>query len=348
MHQPDAPGFLQRLPGPLRRVALVRPSRLGDLICATPAIRALRDALPGAEIILITLPLLRDLAVRLPAVDGYAAFPGYPGVAEQLFDARRALRFFGEMQAAGLDLALQMHESGVYSNPFTLMLGARWTAGFVRPGDGPGRLDAALPIPREGHEIDRLLALTAFLGATPRGRHTEFPLWPGDRASAADLLAGAEQPLIGLHPGARNPARLWDPQALAAAGAALRRLYGGTVVILGGPGEEDLGAALAGAAGQPCLNLAGRTSLAVLGAVIARLVVLIGNDSGPAHVAYALGTPAVVVSDGGNLERYGPPADGPFRPVTGPSLDRVPLDAVVAAGAEVIRLPASSQVAVAA
>lgn len=336
-----APVLLQRLPAPPRRVALVRPSRLGDLVCATPAIRALRHALPGAKIVLVTLPLLRDLAMRLPAVDGYAAFPGYPGLAEQLFDARKTARFFAGMQAAGLDLAVQMHESGIHSNPFTLMLGARWTAGFVRPGDGPGRLDAALPIPRTGHEVDRLLALAAFLGAPPRGRHTEFPLWAGDRATAAALLAGADEPLIGLHPGARDPARLWDPRALGAAGAALRRLHGGTVVVLAGPGEEEMAEAVAERAGPPCLCLAGRTPLAVLGAVIARLAVLVCNDSGPAHVAYALGTPAVVVSDGSSLERYGPPLEGPFRPVTAASLDRLALDEVLAAAGEVIRRPDS-------
>jgi len=332
---------LQRLPEPPRRVALVRPSRLGDLICATPAIRALRHALPGAEIVLVTLPLLRDLAMRLPAVDGYVAFPGYPGLAEQLFDARKTLRFFAGMQAAGFDLAVQMHESGVHSNPFTLMLGARWTAGFVRAEDGPGRLDAALPIPRAGHEVDRLLALAGFLGAPPRGRHTEFPLWAGDRARAVALLAGAEEPLIGLHPGARDPARLWDPRSLGAAGAALRRLHGGTVVILAGPGEGEMAEAVAAHAGPPCLRLAGRTPLAVLGAVIARLAVLVCNDSGPAHVAYALGTPAVVVSDGSNLERYGPHLKGPFRPVTAASLDRLAIDEVVAAAGEVLRRPGS-------
>jgi ADP-heptose:LPS heptosyltransferase len=342
-HKPDPSrtGLLQRLREPPRRVAVVRPSRLGDLVCATPALRALRAALPRAEIVLITLPLLRDLAVRLPSLDGYVAFPGYPGLAEQLFDARRTLGFFAQMQAAELDLAVQMHESGIYSNPFTLMLGARVTAGFVRPGDGPGRLDAALPIPRQGHEIDRLLALADFLGAFPQGRHTDFPLWPGDRTTAAALLAGVEEPLIGVHPGARNPARIWNPQELGVAAAGLRHLYGGTVVVLAGPGEEDLAGAVAGAAGRPCLTLAGRTPLSVLGAVIDRLAVLIGNDSGPAHVAYALGTPAVVVCDGSSLERYGPPVEGPFRVVTAAHLEQLSVNEVLSAAAELIRLPSS-------
>lgn len=76
--------------------------------------------------------------------------PGFPGIAEQLFEPRRALEFCAAMQAERFDLAVQMHGSGVYANPFTLLLGARVTAGFIRPGDSPGRLDAALPMPTCG------------------------------------------------------------------------------------------------------------------------------------------------------------------------------------------------------
>src|ERR671926_604829 len=125
------------------------------------------------------------------------------GIAEQFFDARRATAFFRAMQAEQFDLAVQMQGSGVYSNPFMLMLGARMTAGFVRPGDPPGRLDAALLIPDQEHEVRRMLALTTFLGAPPQGEELEYPLWPEDHAAAEALLVRAERPLIGLHPGAR-------------------------------------------------------------------------------------------------------------------------------------------------
>jgi ADP-heptose:LPS heptosyltransferase len=139
MTDPFVPGLLSRLPEPPRKVALLRASRIGDVLCAVPAFRALRAALPGAEITMVTLPLLRDLVVRSPYLDRFVAFPGFPGIDEQFFDARRATAFFQEMQAEQFDLAVQMQGSGVYSNPFTLMLGARVTAGFVRPGDPPGR-----------------------------------------------------------------------------------------------------------------------------------------------------------------------------------------------------------------
>ncbi|HEX5438750.1 MAG TPA: glycosyltransferase family 9 protein, partial [Gemmatimonadaceae bacterium] len=232
------PGLLRRLARPLRSVALVRASRIGDFLCATPAFRALRAALPGAEITLMALPMVRELAARSPHLDRFEPFPGFPGMAEQFFDARRATEFFGRMQTEHFDLAIQMHGSGVCANPFTLLLGARTTAGFIRPGDVPGRLDAALPLPTAGHEIERLLALTTFLGAPPCGTQMEFPLWPGDRARADALLAYTKRPLIGLQPGARLGSKRWPPGRFVDVGRALHDACGGTLVLLGGPDEH--------------------------------------------------------------------------------------------------------------
>ncbi len=307
------PGLMARLPAPPRKVALVRASRVGDFLCATPAFRALRAALPDAELTMITLPLLRDLVVRSPHLDRFVAFPGFPGVAEQFFDAHEALAFFAAMQAERFDLAIQMQGSGVNSNPFTLLLGAQATAGFIREEDGPGRLDAALPIPARGSEVRRVLALTTFLGAPPQGEATEFPLLPEDHRAAAAALDGLAPPIIGLHAGARDLARRWAPERFAAVAAALCARHGGSVALLGdaetAPDSAWIGGRLY-SAGVPCRDLSGRTSLPTLGAVIARLALLITNDSGPAHIAYALGAPSVTIFGGANPEAYGPPQSG--------------------------------------
>ncbi len=318
MTDPFTPGLLSRLPERPRKVVLLRASRIGDFICATPAFRALRMALPEAEITMITLPMLQDLAMRSPHLDRFAAFPGFPGIAEQLFDARHTIDFFQTMQAERFDLAVQMQGSGVYSNPFILLLGARATAGFVRQGDSPGRLDAALPYPQQGHEIQHVLALTTFLGVPPQGVDIEFPLWPEDHCEAQTLLAGAEPPLIGLHPTARDATRRWALDRFAAVGAELLRRHGGTVVLLGEPEERAAGDALAQKIGKPCLNLMGKTSLVVLGAIIAQLAVLVTNDTGPAHIAYALSTPTVTIFGGGNPASNGPLQDGPYRVLAHP------------------------------
>lgn len=310
--------LLANLPWPVKKAAVLRASRIGDFLCGIPALRALRAALPEAEISLITLPMFAGLTQRLPYVDRFIAFPGYPGIASQLFNAANTVQFFNNMLAESFDLAVQLHGTGLYSNPFTLLLGAQRTAGFIRPGDRPDLLDASLPFPARGHEIDRLLALTNFLGAPSQGRETEFPLTGADHDAAEQLLAGYPTPWIGLHPAAHSRTRRWPAGRFAELGRALLQRYGGTLVFVAGPGEEQTAAEIAAQVGPGCLNLAGKTGLNELGAVIARLALLVTNDSGPAHLAYALSTPAVVIWGGEDLERYGPPAAGPFRVVIHP------------------------------
>ncbi len=264
---------------------------------------------------MITLPMLRDLVLRSPYLDRFIAFPGFPGIAEQFFDARRTLSFFQQMQAEQFDLAIQMQGSGVNSNPFMLLMGARATAGFIRQGDSAGRLDAAFPIPERCHEIRRILALMTFLGVPEQGEETEFPLWAEDAMAAEILLAGISQPLIGLHMGARDLTRRWAYERFAAVAFQLQRRYGGTIVIIGEAEDCPAGEKLAQELPGSYRNLAGKTSLAELGAVISRLAVLVTNDTGPAHIAYALKTPVVTIFGSGDPQTYAPLSPGPFRPL---------------------------------
>lgn len=86
----------------------------------------------------------------------------------------------------------------------------------------------------------------------------------------------------------------------------LRRRHGGTIVLLGGERERGPASEIAATVGPPVLDLTGRTSLGVLGAVIMRLAVLITNDSGPAQIAYALNTPSITIFGGTDPAEWGP------------------------------------------
>lgn len=292
-----------------RKIVLVRASRIGDFVCATPAFRVWRSAFPKAEITLVAMPFVAELVARSPHLDRFVAFPGFPGMAEQFFQSQRAVQFFQQMQAENFDLAVQMHGSGVYSNPFTLLLGAKVTVGFIRPGDSPGLLDAALPMPDTGHEVQRILSLTDFLGLPRQGEQTEFPLWGVDEDTADRLLFGLPRPLIGLHPGAREATKRWSLDRFLSVGQALQDLTGGTVIVLGGEEERSSGDRLCQSLRSTAVNLAGKTSLPVLGAVIARLALLITNDSGPAHIAYSLNIPTLTIFGGTECDRWGPPGN---------------------------------------
>src|SRR5439155_3264062 len=134
-----------------------------------------------------------------------------------------------------------MQGSGVHSNPFMLLLGARMTAGFVRQGDGAGQLTAALPLLERGHEIRRMLALTTFLGSPSRGEEMEFPLWAEDHSRAKGLLANARPPLIGLRASARDATRRWALERFVAVGKKLLQPHGGTIVLLGEAEDHQIG-----------------------------------------------------------------------------------------------------------
>lgn len=352
---PFTPGLLSRLPVAPHKIVLLRASRIGDFLCTIPAIRALRHALPNAEIAMITLPLLRDLVLRSPYIDRYIAFPGFPGMAEQFFSAPEAVQFFRQMQAEQFDLALQMQGSGVYSNPFMLLLGAKATAGFVREGDPPGLLAAALPFPESEHEIRRTLALTTFLGIPSHGEELEFPLWQEDYAQADTLLSNVKPPFIGLHPSARDATRRWSIDHFAEVGRIIGQRHAGTVVLLGEAEDYATGERMAHNMATPCLNLMGKTTLPVLGAIIERLSVLITNDTGPAHIAYALKTPTITIFGGGSPILNGPLDSGPFRvllspvpcrpcgyvtcPIGYPCLEHVSVGEVVQSVEELLSLP---------
>lgn len=347
MHEPSTPVTLTRLPHPIRKAVIVGQTRVGGFLCTTPALRAFGRALPNTELVMIAPPALRDLVARSPHLDRFVAMPDLLFEQESRpIDARGFTEFLLKMQAERFDLGIQLRGYGLRSSPFFVLLGAQINVGFAGPADMP-LLDAALPFPKQGHFIDRYLELTAFLGVPPCGRHMEFALDPEDHAAATALLAGARRPLIGVHPTASEPERVWRPEHFAAVAVELQNLYGGTIVVIteqrGHPAAELIAAEGRG----ECLNLAGKTSLPVLGAVIDRRAVLVTNDTGPAHVAYALGVPTVTLFAATARTPFWPPESGPFMPLTcnspgsaplaGISLDTITVDQVILAAKAVMQ-----------
>jgi ADP-heptose:LPS heptosyltransferase len=292
------------------RIAIFRALMLGDLLNATPALRAIRAAYPAAKISYIGLPASAELLERMSSIDEFIAFPGVPGLPESTPDTAALPAFVDAMRQRRFDLVLQMHGSGTIVNPLVESLGARHVCGFV-PTREAAR-DVFIAWPAHGHEIERLLALTDALGLPRRGTHLDFPLRDADRARVCARFAALEpHDYVVVHPGAQLPSRRWPVDRFAAVARALER-RGLRVVLTGSRAEAALSRAVA-ASCEAALDLAGRTSLWDLGALIERAALLVSNDTGVSHIAAALGTPSVVVSSGADVQRWAPLATGLHR-----------------------------------
>jgi ADP-heptose:LPS heptosyltransferase len=283
-----------------------------------------------AEITLIGLPWAASFVQRFAAyVDRFVPFPGYPGIDEVACEPTRTDAFLREQRQYGYDIVVQMHGSGRTSNPFALALGGALTVGYVDPAmaSTQSALDIAAPYPTGLHEIERNLGLAALLGCPVDDTTLEFPLTSDDRREADRLLGVGGVPLIGVHPGAKHPSRRWPPERFAAVADRLALRHGARVVITGGPGEVDIARQVAAAMRFPAAMLAGETSLGGLAAVVERLDLYLTNDTGPAHIASAIGTPTVVVFGPADLHRWG--QRGPRTCVIARDVDCRPCGAVI-------------------
>ena len=289
------------------RIAVFRALVLGDLLCATPVLRVLRAAWPRAEITLIGLPWAQELAVRLPQVDRFEAFVGFPGLPERSPDLDALPAFIERMRSLRIDLMLQLHGSGSIVNPLLACMGATRVAGFVDPGDFSADPDLHTTWSRSGHEIERLLQLTDHLGLQRQGLHLDFPVSGVDHTALNRAVPELVQdrPIVCVHPGAQLPSRRWLPERFATVADELAA-RGLRVVLTGTRGERPLTDAVRCRMRHPALDLAGRTDLWTLGALIQRARLLVCNDTGVQHVAAALGTPSVAVSSGADVSRWAP------------------------------------------
>jgi ADP-heptose:LPS heptosyltransferase len=298
------------------RIAVLRANGLGDLIVALPALDALRAAYPDAGIVLLATAMHAALwRGRTGPIDRVVVIPpsrGVNGDGDTLDDPVALDAFFAAMTRERFDLAVQLHGGGRFSNPFLLRLGARVTAGLRTPDAAP--LDRMLPYVYFQPEIARYLEAVAIVGARPVGFTPRLNVTAADLAEAEAVVSEDGRPLAALHPGATDPRRRWPPANFASLGDRLAAV-GARVVVTGTPEERPLVEAVQAAMRAEAVDLCGRLSLGGLVGLLSRCHVVVSNDSGPMHLAYAVGAPTVGVFWGMNLCNYGPPTRARFRPV---------------------------------
>lgn len=303
----------------VKRIAVLRGGGLGDVLFALPAIEALAHAYPKASIELLGVPLHAELFGGRPGpVAAVHELPFAPGVRPdptgEMAGPHQLFEFFDSMRAREFDLAVQVHGGGANSNPFALQLGARTTIG-LQAEDAPA-LDRVVPYRYYQHEMLRALEVVSLVGATPVALEPHLARTSQEVQRGEELrseLTDGAGPLVVIHPGASDARRRW-PAAQFAELAQRAIADGACVAVVGDTSELDLATDVVdrARAGQSqtdrerIRNLAGELNLSELVALLGAADVTVANDSGPRHLAQAVGCPTVSIYWVGNLINAGP------------------------------------------
>ncbi|MCW5881665.1 MAG: glycosyltransferase family 9 protein [Anaerolineae bacterium] len=309
-----------------RRVLLIRPDHLGDVLLATPAFEALRAAWPDAHVTALVGPWAETVARRNPYLDAVLSLP-FPGFtraapASALAPYRLARREAERLRAYRFDTAVVLRFDHWWGALLAALARIPVRLGYAVAEVEPF-LTTTLPLDREAHATRLNLALVAALtgrapDALPGRPPTRFPLSHDEHEAAARWLAarglGDGETLVAVHPGAGAAVKLWTGQAWGAVADALAA-DGARILLTGSPAEAALTADVAAHTRAAVIDAAGATDLPLLAALLARCALALGPDAGALHLATAVGAPTVRL--------YGPIDPRQFGPWGDPTLHRV-------------------------
>ncbi|MEO3874424.1 glycosyltransferase family 9 protein [Nonomuraea sp. B12E4] len=298
------------LVGGVRRIAVLRANAIGDFLLALPALEALKRAYPGARLTLLgTSWHAGFLAGRPGPVDDVVVLPPISGVSTREIGRAAPDGLCEELRGRRFDLAMQIHGGGRYSNPFIRRLEARVSAGLRAPG--AQALDRWVPYLAYHHETLLFLQVAALVGGVADGLEARVAVTGDDRAELARALGEPARRLVAVHPGASDPRRRWPVERFAEVADQVGR----PVVVTGTREEKDLVMRVVTLMRRPAIPVVGALGLGGLAALYERCDLVIANDTGPRHLAAAVGTPTVAVYWCGNLINAGPLSRTRHRPL---------------------------------
>jgi len=273
----------------VRRVLIVQTAYLGDVILATPLIRAAKTLWPEAEVDFLCIPQTAGL------------LEGHP-LLSRLFvhDKRRALRGLADflptafaLRQRHYDVALVPHPS-LRSALLVAFAGAAVRVGFDRNA-GRWLYTHVVPYEKEKHEVERNLRLLDPFGGFPGPVRPELFPSEQDRLRVQQLLEGMPGDFVAVAPGSVWPTKRWLPEGFAQVCRWLAERHDLGCVLIGGVDDRELAERVAKLAGGAAVSLAGKLTPLQSAEVVRRARALVTNDTAPLHMASAVGTPVVAI-----------------------------------------------------
>jgi ADP-heptose:LPS heptosyltransferase len=295
-------------PNERKNIVILRALQLGDMLCSVPAFRALRGTFPNAYITLVGLPWAGTFVERFSTyLDDFVEFPGFPGFPEQRPNIAEFPYFLVEMQRLNFDLAIQMQGSVGSANSLISLWDAKSYAGFYTSGKYCPDEEQFLEYPEHESEVWRHLRLMEFLGIPLQGDELEFPIFDQDLKVFFQLEKdyALQTNYVCIHPGARALSRRWEAKNFAEVADGLAA-QGYQIVLTGTLDEINITKEVAEHMQTPAINLAGKTQLGTLAALVSQASLLLSNDAEISHLAAALKAPSVILFSDSDPYRWAP------------------------------------------
>lgn len=296
-----------RLPEPPRRIALVKPSALGDIIHTLPVLAALKELFPAAAISWVVHSAYADLLVGHPDLDRVIRFDRGSWRRGWRSGWQATRGFWRELRQQPFDLVIDL-QGLARSGLMTWLTRAPIRVGLeeCREGSRLACTHLLATDPAAIHAVDRYWRVVTALGGGQLPKRFTLPRQPAVEAWAWQQLAQLPRPLLMVNLGTRWETKRWPVSHFVAVVRDLQARDGGTPVLLGGPGEELLAAQFSAELAGPTLNLAGQTTLPQLVSLVAQADLVLSNDSGPMHLAAALGRPVFAPFTCTDPKQHGP------------------------------------------
>ena len=296
-----------------RRILLVNMAGLGDIVMMTPAVRAIKAAYPDASLELLTIDRSKDLAEGIEGIDRVHSVPIYyrfagPAALWKFFRTLLALR--RERFDALVNFSLVSSRGGLLKTGLiNRVVKAGLSSCRVQKGLGKaGDFTFYEDLIEKKSSVALSSSLLAPLGLALRDTGINYVLSGEDKETVAKELAAmgvSGKPLIGFNPGAFRPSRRWPPEYWRKLAALLLEKYpAALVVVTGSPGEKELADSLR--VSDRVVPLAGKFTTRESAALYSRLDLFITNDTGPMHLAAAVGTKTVCIFGPGDHWRFAP------------------------------------------
>lgn len=289
------------------RIALVKPSALGDIVHSLPVLTALKRRFPRSRITWIVHRSYEPLIREHPDLDATLPLDRHPFRAGLVAGVRKQADFLRTLRSTRFDLAIDL-QCLFRSGLITRLTGAPVRLGLSSAREGSRHCYTHLIEDGgfEVHAVDRYWKVVEALGDPPAEKTFRLPV-PSEAASwVDDRLRSLPRPWIAVAAGARWLTKRWPPTHFAELVNRAQQSFGGTALLVGTPDEKPLADEAAESIAGPSVVLAGGTTMPQLIGLLAAADVVLANDTGPLHLAVALGKPVVAPYTCTSVRKTGP------------------------------------------